>query len=404
LIPDPEFSTEPGQFREQVRAWLVEHSPPTPDFQLPQNPLEITSEEQFVYLRDWQGRLHAAGLVGLEWPVEYGGRGMPAGLQRIANQEMTRAAVPFLVNIVGLSWAGPIIRRFGTEEQKLRYLPKLLSAEEVWCQGFSEPGAGSDLASLRATARRDNDEYVIDGHKVWTSQAQFAAHCILLARTDPNEAKHAGISYFLAPMDVPGVDVQPLVKMTGEGGFNQVIFTAARIPADTLLGREGQGWELATATLSFERGASEGSAGSGGGADHSVSAVIEMARGLSRDGRPVLDDPIVRDRLAAFAIEEMANRLSNKRARVKGLVSDRPMSLPLTSKLTGSELGQRLSDYACELQGWSGSLYVGDEHAVEGAEWQRAYMNSYAMTIAGGTSEVVRNVVGEKVLGLPKTR
>jgi alkylation response protein AidB-like acyl-CoA dehydrogenase len=274
----------------------------------------------------------------------------------------------------------------------------------VWCQGFSEPGAGSDLASLSATARRDGDCYVIDGHKVWTSQAQFAAHCILLARTDPDTRKHAGISYFLAPMDVPGVEVQPLIKMTGEGGFNQVIFTEARIPAATLLGSEGQGWELATATLSFERGASEGSAGAGGGADHSVAAVIEMARRLSRDGRPALDDPIVRDRLAAFAIEEAANRWSNRRARVKGLVADRPMALALTSKLTGSELGQRLSDYACELQGWSGTLYVGDENAVDDAEWQRTYMNSYAMTIAGGTSEVIRNVVGEKVLGLPKTR
>lgn len=405
----PSWSTDPEAFRLEVRAWLEENRPAKPSFQLPQNPLEITTAEQFAYLRDWQGAAYAAGLVGMEWPVAYGGRGAAPGLQRIANQEMSRAEAPFLVNIVGLSWAGPIILAFGTEAQKLRYVPKLLSAEEVWCQGFSEPEAGSDLASLRATARRDTDaehdaEYVIDGHKVWTSQAQFAAHCILLARTDPSTSRHAGISYFLAPMNVPGVEVQPLVKMTGEGGFNQVIFTEARIPADTLLGREGQGWELATATLSFERGASEGSAGSGGGADRSVAAVVEMARGLLRDGRPVLDDPVVRDRLAAFAIEEAANRYSAKRARIRGLVADRPMALPLTSKLTGSELSQRLADYACELQGWAGTLYVGDELAVDEAEWQRAYMNSYAMTIAGGTSEVLRNVVGEKVLGLPKTR
>jgi len=266
-VPPPSWSQEPGAFRSQVRAWLAAHRPGKPDFQLPQNPLEITTAQQFDYLRDWQHALYSAGLVGMEWPVVYGGGGMSKGLQRVASQEMTRAEVPFLVNIVGLSWAGPIILRHGTEAQKRRYVPKLLSAEEVWCQGFSEPEAGSDLASLRATARLDGDAYVIDGHKVWTSQAQFAAHCILLARTDAAAAKHAGISYFLAPMKIPGVEVQPLMKMTGEGGFNQEIFTGARIPKDTLLGREGQGWELATATLSFERGASEGSAGAGGGTD-----------------------------------------------------------------------------------------------------------------------------------------
>jgi len=211
--------------------------------------------------------------------------------------------------------------------------------------------------------------------------------------------KHAGISYFLAPMKVPGVEVLPLVKMTGEGGLNQVIFGSARIPADALLGRAGQGWELATATLQFQRGAAEGSAGGSGFASEQVTRVATLARTLGRDA-----DPIVRDRLAAFWIDETALRANAQRARNPGLVSDRPEALPLMQKLTSSEHDQALSDFACELEGDAAGLWLGDPFALENAEWQRTYMNSFAMTIAGGTSEILRNILGERVLGLPKTR
>jgi alkylation response protein AidB-like acyl-CoA dehydrogenase len=400
----PELPPEIGSWREEVRAWLAAHHPPTPAFKLPQNPLEVATDEQFFYLRDWQKKLYEAGYVGVEWPAAYGGRGFPAGYQRVVTREMTRAGVPFLVNIVGLSWAGPIILLHGTETHKRDYIPKLLSAENIWCQGFSEPEAGSDLASLRTSARQDGEEYVINGHKVWTTQAVYADYCILLARSDPATTRHAGISYFLAPMKLPGIEVQPLIKMTGEGGFNQVIWNDVRIPRSALLGREGQGWELAVATLSFERGASEGSAGSGGGPDRSVSSLIRMARGLAQGGQAALADPVSRDRIAAFATLERANAYSVRRARIPGLVADRPMAIPLMMKLAGTEFDQHLSDFACELQGYAGALWIGDPDAIENAEWQRAYMNSYATTIAGGTSEILRNVLGEKVLGLPKSR
>jgi alkylation response protein AidB-like acyl-CoA dehydrogenase len=400
----PSSPPELASWRDEVRNWLAANCPPTPSFKLPQNPLEVATDEQFVYLRDWQQKLYRAGYVGVEWPEEYGGRGFPSGYQRVVTREMTRAAAPFLVNIVGLSWAGPIILLHGTEAHKRDYLPKLLSAEHIWCQGFSEPEAGSDLASLRTSATLDGDDYVINGHKVWTTQAVYAEYCILLARSDPNDSKHAGISYFLAPMKQPGVEVQPLIKMSGEGGFNQVIWHDVRIPRSALLGREGQGWELAVATLSFERGASEGSAGSGGGPDRSVARLIEMARGLARDGQDLLSDPVTRDRLAVFAIRERANVCNAKRARIPALVADRPMAIPLMMKLAGTELDQELSDFGCELQGHAGALWVGDPDAVENAEWQRGYMNSFATTIAGGTSEILRNVLGEKVLGLPKSR
>ncbi len=390
--------------REEVRAWLAESPPEAPPVSLPQSMLSVTSDEQFRYLRDWQARAYDAGFVGAEWPTEYGGGGRVAGTQRAIDQELAQANVPFLINAVGLSWAGPMILEYGTEAQRQRYIKRALRADDIWCQGFSEPGAGSDLASLQTRAVREGDAYVVNGHKVWTTLGRFADQMILLARTDPDAVKHAGISYFLSPMKVPGVEVRPLLKLTGEGGFNQIIFDDARFPADTLLGREGQGWELAVATLSFERGASEGSGGGALGSGGRLAAVIELARKVERDGRPALEDGWVRDQLARFAIEEQANRYSARRRQLPGLCSDRPAALPLLAKLCGTEYAQRLADFACELQGYAGTLYAGDPAALDEGSWQKRYLNSFSGTIAGGTSEIVRNIVGEKVLGLPKTR
>jgi alkylation response protein AidB-like acyl-CoA dehydrogenase len=395
---------EHESLRAEVRAWIGANHPGDPGFKLPQSALEVAEDRQFDWLRAWQTKLYDAGWIGAEWPGEYGGGGRPRGAQRAIDQELARGRAPFLLNLVALSWAGPVILKYGTEAQKKRFLKPLLRCDEIWCQGFSEPGAGSDLASLSTRARRDGGDYVIDGHKVWTTLGRYADFCILLARTDAAAVKHAGISYFLAPMKVPGVEVQPLVKMTGEGGFNQVIFTNARIPADALLGREGQGWEIATATLQFERGAAEGSAGGGGSGADQIASLVRLARGLERDGRPALEDPVVRDRLAQFWIEETALRANASRARVPGLVADRPEALPLMSKLASSEHGQALADFACELEGPAAGLWLGDPNAVANAEWQRSYMNSFAATIAGGTSEILRNILGERVLGLAKTR
>jgi len=390
--------------RAEVRDWIRANHPGDPGWKLPQSALEVADDRQLAWLRDWQRKLYDAGWVGAEWPSEYGGGGRARGTQRVVDQELARGRAPFLLNLVGLSWAGPVILRYGTESQKRRLIRPLLRCDEIWCQGFSEPGAGSDLASLRTRASRAGTDWAIEGHKVWTTLGRYADWCILLARTEDAGAKHAGISYFLAPMKVPGVEVQPLVKLTGEGGFNQVIWAGARIPADSLLGREGQGWEIAMATLQFERGAAEGSAGGQGGGAEQVAALVRLARTLTRDGEPVLRDPVVRDRLAQFWIEETALRANAARARVAGLVADRPEALPLMSKLASSEHGQSLADFACELEGDAAALWVGDSLAPQNAEWSRSYLNSFAMTIAGGTSEILRNILGERVLGLPKTR
>lgn len=410
----PEESTESrenAEFRRQVRAWIQANQPADPGFKLPQTFLEVESERQFDFLREWQRRVYDAGYLGLDWPAEYGGHSDPHKRQRIVSQELNRAGAPFLVNVIGLQWAGPTILAYGSEDQKRKYLKNILSCEDVWCQGFSEPGAGSDLAGLQATATpkgdpREPSGWVVTGHKVWTTLAHFAKWMILLARTDQAAHKYAGISYFLFPMDAPGVTVQPLVKMTGEGGFNQVIFDGAPMPREALLGQLGQGWQIAMTTLTFERGAAEGTGGgSATSTAESVRAVAALAKRMRRDGSPAAGDPVIRDRLAQLWIEEEALRLTAQRARIAGLnMDDRPLATRLMNKLVFSELGQRMTELACEVLGPDAALWLGDPNAPDKAEWPRAYLNSFGVTIGGGTSEVQRNIIGERVLGLPKTK
>lgn len=399
-----EHDDDKRRLREKARVFFEENRPADPGFKLPQTFLEVESEPQFLFLKAWQKKVYDAGLLGVEWPEAYGGRGMPPGSQRVVAEEMARAGVPFIVNRIGLDWAGPTIMAVGTEEQKRRYLPPILRCDEVWCQGFSEPGAGSDLASLRTSAARRGDVYVVNGHKVWTTQALWADFMILLARTDPAAPKHAGISYFLMPMKSKGVSVRPLVKMTGEGGFNQVLFDDVEIPASSLLAQEGDGWKLATMTLAFERGASEGSATGGALAmGESVAGLVGLAKKVFRDGRKASEDPWIRDRIADLAIEEEALRAAALRAKVPGLVSERPLAVPFLAKLVSTEFGQKLAALGQEIEGPLAQYAFGAERAEENGHYQRAYMNSFGFTIGGGTSEIQRNLVGERILGLPKT-
>jgi len=405
--PDEETeSRENAEFRRDVRAWIEANQPAHPGFKLPQSFLEVESERQFEFLRAWQRKVYEAGYLGLDWPAEYGGRGDPHKRQRIVSQEIGRAGAPFLVNVIGLQWAGPTILAYGTDEQKRRYLAPILSAEEIWCQGFSEPGAGSDLASAQTTAEPTHDGWLVTGHKVWTTLAHVAKWMILLARTGPNAHKYAGLSYFLFPMDAPRVTVSPLVKMTGEGGFNQVIFDRSPMPSSALLGKLGQGWQIAMTTLTFERGAAEGTGGGQATATtESIRAVASLARRARREGRPAALDPVLRDRAAQLWIEEEALRLTGQRARVAGLnMDDRPLATRLMNKLVYSELAQRTAEFACEVLGPDATLWLGDPCAPDRAEWPRAFLNSFGVTIGGGTSEIQRNILGERVLGLPKTK
>ncbi len=395
-----------AEFRRTLRGWLAGNVPPPPPFKLPQTFLEVETEAQFRWLQAWQQRLYDAGYVGFDVPEEYGGRGIDPARQAIVAEELIEARAPFLVNFIALHWAGPTILLFGTEAQKRRLLRPLLRADEIWCQGFSEPGAGSDLASLQARAVQQADgSWRVTGHKVWTTVAHFARWMILLARTEEGVNKYASLSYFLCPMEAPGVSVQPLVKLNGEGGFNQVLFDDAPMPADALLGERGQGWNIAMATLMFERGAAER-----GGKERAAAffaqlgALVAVAERTPLGAGTVAEDPVFRQRVAALWVEGQAIALSAMRASATALNAERPLALPLMSKLVASEWAQRLAELACEMLGPEAALSLEDPAAPFGGEWPRAFMNSFGMTIGGGTSQILRNILGERVLGLPKSK
>ena len=395
--------SELDAFRAEVAAWLEDNRPADPDFLLPETFMEVGTDQQFEFLRDWQRKVYEAGYLGMAWPKEYGGGGQPQVMQDIVNAEMARLKVPFVPNTIGLNWAGPLILAIGTEAEKQKYIPGILSAEDIWCQGFSEPDNGSDLAAATTRAVRDGDDWVLNGSKIWTSLGSYAKYMILLARTNPEaENRYAGLSYFLAPMNVPGVEVQPIRKLTGEFGFTQTFFSDARIPGDCLMGNEGEGWQIAMKTLTFERGASGGQAGGLAMNAVGIQDVLELARRTRRDGRPATEDPIIRDQLVKLLIEDQGDRLCAVRARHQALTSERPAAIPLSGKLRGSEHKRRLLQFAITLQGADGARWVGDDRAAGGGLWQRSYFNAFSATIGGGTSQVQANIVGERVLGLPK--
>ncbi len=395
--------TELDEFRGQVAAWLKDNKPTDPGFLLPQTFMEVGSDQQLDFLREWQHKLWSAGYLGMAWPKEYGGQGVPPVFQVTADAEMRRAGVPIAFNVIGLGWAGPLILHRGTEEEKQKYLKNILSAEDIWCQGFSEPDHGSDLGNVQTRAVRDGEEYVINGTKIWTTMGNYAKYMILLARTNPEaERKYDGLSFFLSPMQVDGIDPRPIQKLTGEYGFTETFFTDARIPASCLMGEEGEGWKIAMQTLQYERGAEAGAAGGLMQVRVVIEDVIECLKGVTRDGRPLLEDPVIRDELVKLMIEEKAQGLSNKRAAIQALTSDYPLSLNLSSKLRSSEYARRMRKFAVAAQGAHGGLYVGDGDALDAGFWQRAYLNNFSTTIGGGTSQIQANIVGEHVLGLPK--
>ena len=394
---------ELDQFRLEVSAWLRENNPGDPGFLLPESFMEVGTDEQFEYLRNWQRKVYDAGYLGMSWPEEYGGGGKPQAFQDIVSQEMARQRVPFMTNTIGLNWAGPLILQQGTEEDKKKYIKGILNADDIWCQGFSEPDHGSDLGNAQVKAVKDGDDYIINGSKIWTSLGSYAKYMILLARTSnegPN--KYAGLSFFLAPMKTEGIDPQPIKKLTSEYGFCQTFFNDARIPANSIMGREGEGWQVAMATLMFERGNVGGQAGGLSMMDINVNDVLELARRSKRNGKPALEDPLIRDQMVQFLIEAKSNVLMGARTKIPALNTERPTAIAMSGKLRGSELKRRFCQFAMSLQGANGGRFISPE-AVDGGKWQRIYFNSFSATIGGGTTQVQYNIMGERVLGLPKS-
>lgn len=392
-------------FEAQADAWFKENTVTDPGFMLPLTFMEVSTDQQFDFLCDWQRKVYEAGYLGTSWPSEYGGHGMHPDFQRVATRAMKKYDGPIILNAIGIGWAGPLLMDIGSEEDKKKYIKGMLSAEDIWCQGFSEPEHGSDLGSAQLKAVRDGDEYVLNGSKIWTSLGDRAKYMILLARTsNDGPSKYAGLSFFLVPMKIPGIETTRIKKLTGEYGFVQTFFTDARVPASGLVGKEGDGWMVAMKTLEYERGAKVNPAGGYYIKELDAMGVVDLARKAQRGGKPLLDDPVMRDKMVEQMMEIQALNLNNQRRRMAPLTQDKPMGLAMMNKLARTEMIRDLTELSLGFQGTRAGYYVGDENAVDDGYWHRSYLNSFSATIGGGTSEIQRNIVAEHVLGLPKGR
>jgi alkylation response protein AidB-like acyl-CoA dehydrogenase len=383
---DLTLSAAEEQFRDQLRGWLADNHP---------GRAPAGDEAAFEFRRDWQRRLQAAGWAGVSWPKEYGGRGATLVEQAIFNEETARARAPQAANILGLAMGGPTVIAHGTEAQKARYLPAILSAEEIWCQGFSEPDSGSDLASVKTRAERDGDGWVVTGQKVWTTYAHHAKWCMLLARTDADAPKHKGLTYFLMDMQQDEVQVRPLRQITGEAEFNELFIEGARIPHENIVGGEGEGWAVAMTTLMHERATLAFSLMVNLQID--LQELVEHARvARAFDGRSASDDPVLRDRLAQLMIETEVLRLNAYRGLTAIMNRGVPGPEGSLGKWHWSEINQALTELAMD---------VGGVHAMLAEdEWTYRFLRARANSIEGGTTEILKNIVAERVLGLPRMR
>jgi len=396
-----DFSLTPEQeaFRERVRAWL-EQNIPRDWVRRATGASEVPRPEAYQLLREWQRTLYDAGFIGLTWPKEYGGQGLTFMEETIVQQEMAFRKAPPILNILGVGMAGPTIVAYGTEEQKKRYPAKILSCEEIWCQGYSEPNAGSDLAALQTRAVKDGDHWVINGQKVWTSLAHISDWMMLLARTDPEAPRHKGITYFLLDMTLPGVTVKPLRQITGDAEFNEVFFDNVRVHEAQVLGGVNNGWQVGLTTLMYERLAL------GFGLQVrlriALDGLVEMARHVEKGGRPTTKDPVLRQKIAQLWIETESLKYTGARAVTKLLRGELPGPEASAGKMVWVDVHQRIQELAMEIQGPYAQLVAGSDRAVENGVWQYSFLRSRANSIEGGTTEIQKNIIGERVLGLPK--
>ena len=389
------FTPEEEAFRQEVREFLRRELPPDWDYDV----FEGGEDDTWEFARAFTKKLGERRWTAPAWPPEYGGLGLDFMRQVILNEEISYHRGPN-VSWIGVTYVGPTIIVHGTEEQKREFLPGIVSGEIVWCQGFSEPNAGSDLAGLQTAAVRDGDDYVVNGVKIWSSLAHRANWCFFLARTDPTAPKHKGISYFVVPMDTPGITVVPLINMAGLKGFNQVFFENVRVPARYRVGEENSGWYVAMTTLNFERS----NIGAAAGARRSFDELVAYCREApGQGGGRLTEEPRVRYRLAELAIEiEVGRYLSYRVASIqaRGGVPNYEASI---AKLYHSELQQRLARSGVEILGLYGQVREGDPHARIKGRFARRYLTSVASTIAAGTSEVQRNIIATRGLGLPRS-
>jgi alkylation response protein AidB-like acyl-CoA dehydrogenase len=381
--------------RDEIRAFLGVHQPAAED--IPED-----FDERVTFLRAWQRSLHEAGLIGLSWPREYGGRGATLSEQIVANQVLAEAGAPTIIGSVGLDVVGPSLVDHGTDEQKARFLDGILSAQDIWCQGFSEVGAGSDLAALKTKAIDNGDHFVLRGHKVWTSYAQHASLCAVLARTDPDAPAHKGISYLLVDMASPGIEVRPLVQSTGDPEFGEVYFDDVVVARENLLGPLHGGWKIAMHTLSHERGWY--------GVGRQVilrvllDRLVEEARLVRRGGRPAIDDPAVRARLAQAHVALEVLKHQGLRSVGKMIATGHPGLESSVDKVVLARAEQTLVGVALDVLGAhaAGSV-AGAPEGVVPPHWQHAYFYGRAASVYGGAEQIQKNIIAERILGLPRS-
>jgi alkylation response protein AidB-like acyl-CoA dehydrogenase len=384
------LTPEQEQLRAEVRAFLHDHCPAPED-------IPRSLDERMAFLRDWQRRCYEAGYVGRAWPAEYGGGGRPPVEQIIVDEELAAAGAPEFPNIVGLDVIGPSLLAFGDDEQRARYVPPILSAEEVWCQGFSEPEAGSDLASLRASAVERDGGFVVSGQKTWTSWGQYARWCGVLARTEPPETRHKGISFLIVDMEAPGVEVRPMIQITGHAEFSELFLDEVEVPAANLLGARGQGWQIALHTLAHERGTA------------ALPRQVKLrtwvdrlaadARARSVDGRPIADreDVQVAIARALIGVEVLRHHASRTVGRFLNGEAVGPASSSV--KLVMAEAEQRAAATALDVLG---ETLLAPEAGTDNADWYETYLFSRTATVLGGTQQIQRNIIADRILRLPQ--
>ena len=405
---DLTYPDEAEQFRTEIRSWLEEN---LPDGWFDEG-FEMTSEERRAFNEEWTKKLFAGGWICATWPEEYGGKGLTLIQGVVLSEEFSRAKAPMRADFFGDTLVGPTILQYGTEEQKKQFLPQILNGETRWCQGFSEPNSGSDLASLKTTAVLDGDEWVINGQKVWTTQAQFADYCFLLARTNPEVKKQAGISYLLVPMQQDGVEVRGIVQPDGTDEFNEVFFDEVRCPKENVLGGVDNGWTVANSTLGFERGMSATTGHRRFEEEYRLLREAAQANGA-------IDDPLVRQRLMDFYTRIQILRINGLRNLTGSLTGKRDkglVALGATNKMFWSEMHKASMELALDIFGaqsllstvgpeggsWPGTARSQGRDGYPVSPMVSAFFFSRSETIWGGTSQIQRNIVGEKVLGLPR--
>jgi alkylation response protein AidB-like acyl-CoA dehydrogenase len=392
---DFKFSEEDETFRLEFRSWLEENIPR--DWR-GDSELDADDKSEFERRREWHRKLYDAGWMCIHWPKEYGGRGATLLQQLIYSQELDRAKAPPVVNFQGIARVGPTLMQWGTPEQKKRYIPRIPSAEEIWCQGLSEPGHGSDLAAVETRAVDMGDYFVVNGSKVWTSNAHHADYSTLLCRTDPELPKHKGLSYLLVDMKTPGVTVRPLQQITGERGFNQVFYDDVQVPKSNLVGNKNQGWMVAMTNMMFERTIH------GGRTDMMVEVrqLAKLARTVERGGRPAWDEEYVRQTIMRFACEAEALKYTSYRQLTRQLKGMQPGPEGSVMKLGTTDLNLRIQNFAMELLGPYSVLEYQAPGAIDRGKWSHRMLAARRGTIAAGTNEIQHNIIGERVLGLPK--